>query len=301
VLTSGILFHLASGQAFFSGAACLLVAIAAPPQVRKRPGRVTRNILVGLGSVLIALSATPLPLLLYALLGVAMVAWSVCEARRSSIPVILVAISRAAAASACVAAVLVELPHHRNPRLPPLGRPVLGVVGDSVSAGLGESRGKTWPSLLARRHRVDVRDHSAMGATVASALRQVEAVTPEERLVLLEIGGNDLLGGTSPEAFEAGLARLLHAATQPGRTVVMLELPLPPGYNQFGRIQRRLARRYGVRLVPKRVVLGVLLHDGATVDSIHLSPGGHALMAESVWAVLREAFETTRSGDPDLR
>jgi acyl-CoA thioesterase-1 len=70
----------------------------------------------------------------------------------------------------------------------------------------------------------------------------------------------------------------------------MLELPLPPFYNEFGRAQRRVARRHGVLLVPRRVMLGVLLHGGSTVDSIHLSPSGHARMAEAIWGIIRGAY-----------
>jgi acyl-CoA thioesterase-1 len=70
----------------------------------------------------------------------------------------------------------------------------------------------------------------------------------------------------------------------------MFELPLPPFYNEFGRIQRRLARAHGVALIPKWVLLGVLRGQAATLDSIHLSPAGQREMARSVWSVIGPAF-----------
>ncbi len=70
----------------------------------------------------------------------------------------------------------------------------------------------------------------------------------------------------------------------------MLELPLPPTYNAFGLSQRRLARKYGVRLVPRRVLLGVLQGDGSTVDSIHLSLEGDRRMAAAIWGILHGAY-----------
>jgi acyl-CoA thioesterase-1 len=109
--------------------------------------------------------------------------------------------------------------------------------------------------------------------------------------VLLEIGGNDLLANTAPREFERGLNELLRAVCQPGRTVVMFELPLPPSYNQFGIIQRRCSRAHGVLLIPKRVLLGVLRADATTLDSIHLSPAGHQRMAQAVWRVIHPAFD----------
>ncbi len=112
--------------------------------------------------------------------------------------------------------------------------------------------------------------------------------------MLAEIGGNDVLGETSAAGFEVNLDRLLAQLRSSGNVVILLELPLPPTYNAFGGIQRRLARRHGALLVPKRVLLGVLMTDGATVDTIHLSRAGHDLMAARIWQTIRPAF--SRSG-----
>ena len=71
----------------------------------------------------------------------------------------------------------------------------------------------------------------------------------------------------------------------------MFELPLPPLSNEYGRIQRRLARRYQVRLIPKRIFISVLAGGGATLDSIHLSDDGHQRMAAEVWKVLAPAYQ----------
>lgn len=82
--------------------------------------------------------------------------------------------------------------------------------------------------------------------------------------------------------FERHLDALLGRLRGEGHLVVMFELPLPPFQAGFGAAQRRMARRHGVGLIPKRVLAGVLLTTGATLDTIHLSPTGHRLMAGSV-------------------
>ena len=124
---------------------------------------------------------------------------------------------------------------------------------------------------------------------MATALRQAEELPPHGGIVLLEIGGNDLLGPTTVEQFETGLSRLLERVCVPGRTVLMFELPLPPLRNEFGRIQRRLARQYGIGLIPRRVLISVLTGEGATLDSIHLSPRGHGRLAETVWDIVGQS------------
>jgi len=298
VLTRWLIYHVASGQAFFTGAGCLIVSALISWLDRRRGVRAGRNLLAVMGGAAVAASATPLPAWAYLLLSLVTLSWLAAEAFRKPELSRLVVGLRVAVVLAWTAAAIAEAPFHWTPRVPAMGRPTLGIIGDSITAGMGGDEAATWPRLLADRFGVEVRDHARMGATVASALRQADEMSPVERLILLEIGGNDLLGGTAPEDFEAGLDQLLSAVHRPDRVVVMLELPLPPTYNAFGLIQRRLARRHHVLLVPKRVLLGVLEQEGATLDSIHLSREGHRRMAETMWAIVRTAYadQVRRSG-----
>ncbi len=75
----------------------------------------------------------------------------------------------------------------------------------------------------------------------------------------------------------------------------MIELPLPPFFNEFGRIQRNLARIYGVTLIPRRRLMEVLATKGATLDTIHLSEKGHQLMAEMVWRQIGQFLESDQN------
>jgi acyl-CoA thioesterase-1 len=208
---------------------------------------------------------------------------------------------RYATAAAWIGIVLLELPFQFAPRLPPLGNAPLFVVGDSVTAGMGGGNDRTWTSLLPPE--IAVHNLARPGATTATALQyQAPQIPAGARLVLLEIGGNDLLGGTSAAQFEHDLEALCLAICGPAnrpeanrpaasRAVVMFELPLPPLANEYGRIQRRVAAKYGIRLIPKRVFIGVLTGDGSTLDSIHLSQAGHRRMAEVVAHLIEPASQ----------
>lgn len=290
MLSRWLVFHVASGQSFFSGSACLAVALCLSAFAKWPWKRIVRNIFVLIGGSLVFASATPLSPWFYLVLLIATLLWLAGEASRGRVPHGFVRFLRVAVALVCFTGVDVELPYHFLPSVPQLGRPALGIIGDSVTAGTGQEAVITWPGILADRYGIVVHDHSQMGANVASALGQVASVSSDERLVLLEIGGNDLLGDTTPEAFEAGLAKVLSALHRPGRVVVMLELPLPPTYNAYGRIQRRLARRYQTLLVPKRVLLGILQHGGTTLDTIHLNQDGHRRMADAIWNVMKTGY-----------
>ena len=184
---------------------------------------------------------------------------------------------------------MVELPYNFAPTVPAAGRPKLYILGDSITAGLS-TRDETWPRVLARTRSIDVVDLSHVGAFVDSGLKMANSLPSEGGLVLVELGGNDLLGGPSAKEFDHGLDQLLARVCVAGRTVLMFELPLPPFHNEFGRIQRRLASRYGVLLIPKRVLMSLLTGNGMTVDGIHLTQVGHDRMAALVWDIIRPAY-----------
>ena len=170
----------------------------------------------------------------------------------------------------------------------PSREPDADVVGDSLGAGVG-GEANTWPRLIANGHGVVVQD-SRSGRDGGFGFESGRSRDRSGALVLAEIGGNDVLGGTSPGSSSEGLDALLRACGPEGRTVIMLELPLPPFSNSYGAIQRRLARRHGARLVPKRLLIGVLTTRRPTRDSIHLTEPGHALMAETILDILEPAF-----------
>jgi lysophospholipase L1-like esterase len=106
-------------------------------------------------------------------------------------------------------------------------------------------------------------------------------------LVLVEIGGNDLLGHTDSKDFYIQLDQLLGRLSAGNSQVVMFELPLFPFCNAFGQAQRNLAKKYNVILIPKHYLTDVFgLKDG-TVDGLHLSQKGHDALANLVNGLLK--------------
>jgi biopolymer transport protein ExbD len=80
----------------------------------------------------------------------------------------------------------------------------------------------------------------AVGAeTLGTAFSRLGDRDIGEGMVLLEIGGNDMLGAASGERFAGDLEQLLRRVTGPGRVVVMMELPREPLKADVGRAQRR--------------------------------------------------------------
>jgi acyl-CoA thioesterase I len=284
-----ILYHVFSGQAFFSGVA--LVSLAAFLfWLRGRWGRTAYAVIAaGFGLALIAASSAPLPIWFYAVMVPATVLWISVEAFAIS-PGRLKFGSRWCVIIGWWLGAAMEVPHHVQPRLPNMRAPVVYVIGDSMSEGTGESDIETWPRRLAREHQLTVHNLARVAATAASASRQAGQVSEAGSLVIVEIGGNDVLGGTTPEDFERSLNSLLARLCGDERVVVLLELPLLPCSPAFGAVQRRVAALHGALVAPKRVLVNVLTTEGATLDSIHLTSRGHAILEERIWEVIRPAF-----------
>lgn len=261
-MTDSVLYAFLSGSMFFVGIAltCLCVCV----RLWTRKGRVgfVANVGIASGSVLLVSSGTPLAMWLYAAWGAALFA-TVLPWKHSGRAKLMTGIFCGASAIP----IGLELPHHLSSRIAIEGCDGLYVVGDSLSLG-AESPGKNWPEILGEEIGLVASNLSVPGATVDSALQNAERIDSQTPLIILEIGGNDLLSGT--RNFEESLDRLLRAVCKEGRRVVMFELPLPPFSNRYGAAQRRLAQQYGVALIPKHCLAGVLTAPGATVDGLHL-------------------------------
>ncbi|MEM9413448.1 MAG: SGNH/GDSL hydrolase family protein, partial [Planctomycetota bacterium] len=166
------------------------------------------------------------------------------------------------------------------------------VIGDSVTAGMGAGDTTVkWPDQLATKHPWDIANLAQPGAKVSTAVKALQSHPCRVQIAILEIGGNDLLGSTSREVFEANLDELLSMVNRCADKIIMFELPLPPLRNRFGQIQRRLCKRHGAYLIPKRYFVNVLTTEDATIDSVHLTQKGHDQMADLVESIVSSVFK----------
>ena len=285
-----VAFEFAGGDAFFVGLVLLTAAaIVAAWRDGSRVRTGFRMATIG-AAIAIAASGTPLPLWFYGI-GVTLIVLSLWPRPLAAESLVIRRRFRVIVGSLvlwCAVGGVWEMSYRLPPRLDGKGSyDSLVVIGDSVSAGLLGPRERTWPKQFRERYFDKVVDLSAEGATARSALRQAQALNARAEnvsaVVLIEIGGNDFFESVPPANFAADLDRLLTVLRRPHRQLLMLELPLPPFYNAYGRVQRELAARHRVPLITKREFAGVVFAPNATLDTVHLSESGHARFAEMVW------------------
>jgi lysophospholipase L1-like esterase len=290
-----ILLYFASGESLYSGAAPLLVTVAISPHLTHRRPLRLRNIVTWLALAMIVMACPPFSWIIDAMFGVVFFLWFVAwnktperswtGFRVATMAVLLVVLLALAA---------MELRHRRMPTIEGEPSDHLVVIGDSISAGL-DARVAPWPAIMERATGVQVRNLSRPGATMTDGLALADGVTHEDHLILIELGGNDLIAGGPSDVFARELEALLAKLAVSGRTVVMFELPLLPFRIAYGQIQRRLAAKYGVPLIPKRYLTGVIAGKDATLDGLHLTDAGARRMAlvvaQALSPVLRAQFE----------
>lgn len=289
------LYMFISGMSMFIGAGMILCALVIP-QGRGAAFRLTRGVLLMAGIVLVIFSSAPLPLWLYAVWAVTTLVYDTAVRKKWNIrpglrlPRKTVPVIGCFAGAACILAIAIESPWHVRPKIDLAEARTIYVIGDSLSSGIGAEDSDTWCDILRREHGLNIINLAVGGATAESAMRQAGKLTEADALVILEIGGNDLLGSRGADEFETALTALIEATAGAGRKLVMFELPLPPlmpPRHGYGHAQRRLARKYGMTLIPKHVLAQVLAGKDSTLDGLHLSPQGHRQLAELVWAMAR--------------
>ncbi len=155
-----------------------------------------------------------------------------------------------------------------QPALPAV--PVMGperrilAFGDSLFAGYGLDPAQSYPARLeaalrAKGVNAKIANAGVSGDTSAAGLQRLEftlsAQSEKPDLFILELGGNDLLRGLSPEETKANLGQMLAVLREQKVPVLLMGMRAPPNYGpeyqaQFDAMYRDLAREYGAKLIP---------------------------------------------------
>src|ERR1700690_3334559 len=163
------------------------------------------------GIVFVVFSATPFPFWCYVLwfglcIIAALIVFSTQTSGWSSFRRKLLAASAVSLFS--LAMCLMELPYHLSPSIGVSPDQSVFVIGDSLSAGIS-AKERAWPGVLSDISHLKVINLAKPGATVETALDQGADITGSHSLIMVEIGGNDLLGQTDGKTFFLQLDKLL--------------------------------------------------------------------------------------------
>jgi acyl-CoA hydrolase len=192
---------------------------------------------------------------------------------------------------AAAAVALSACDHAAPPAQPvPRGATVLA-LGDSLTAGNGTTPDNAYPAVLARLSGWQVVNAGVSGDTAAQGLQRLPALLAEHKpaLVLLSLGGNDLLRRLPEEELRASLRAACEQARAAGAQVMLIAVPKPtlaaaysgsltdhPLYAQLAAELKLPLQRQGWA--------EVLGDERLRSDHIHANAEGYAQMAASVKA-----------------
>ncbi len=181
--------------------------------------------------------------------------------------------------------------------------PIVTVLGDSITAGLGLPARDALPAQLQaalerRGVRAMVRGAGVSGDTSGGALARVDfSVAADTALCVVALGGNDLLQGADPRNTKANLRRIIDKLKTRQIKVVLAGLRAPPligaSYaRDFTGLFPALARETGAVYHPDFVTGVVGVQRLMQRDGIHPNAAGARLIAERLAPTVASALRT---------
>jgi acyl-CoA thioesterase I len=286
-----LVLYFASGKSLYPGVGLLILAIVMSHFRTPKWFAYTRTVTTWVGTAMIVMATPPISWIVATFLAIVFLLWLVAgrRSRLESRTTLQILVSCALLASVLALAIS-EYLHRRTPKQYSQTDDHLVVIGDSISAGISDSA-STWPAIMQNAIGNEVKNFSKAGATVADGAAMADQIRPTDHLILIELGGNDLLSGDPSGIFVRDLERLIAKIAAPNRSIVMFELPLIPTAITYGQAQRRIAAKYGVTLIPKRFFVEALSGRDATSDGLHLTKTGATRMATIVARIILPALK----------
>ena len=163
--------------------------------------------------------------------------------------------------------------------------------GDSLMAGYGLGPGQSFPeqleaALKADGYDVAVANAGVSGDTTSGGLARLDWSVPDGTdLVILELGGNDMLRGIAPDEVKANLDKMLTRLEERHIPVLLCGMLAAPNLGadygaRFDAIYPELAKEHGVPLYP------FFLEGVAATRSLQLADGMHPT-AEAVDIIVK--------------
>ena len=179
--------------------------------------------------------------------------------------------------------------------------------GDSLMAGYGLGPGegftdKLQAALRAKGRDVAVANAGVSGDTTSGGLARLDWSVPDgTRLVIIELGANDMLRGVSPDIAERNLDAMLAKLKQRNIPVLLAGMRAAPNLGAdyqtaFDAIFPELAKKYDVPLYPF-FLDGVAGQPGMQLeDGLHPSAKGVDLMVERILQTVEKAIAAVPGG-----
>jgi acyl-CoA thioesterase-1 len=172
------------------------------------------------------------------------------------------------------------------------------VLGDSLSAEYGLSRGAGWVALLEdklKKERIDaaIVNASISGETTSGGRTRLPALIAQHKpdVVVIELGANDGLRGLPVPAAEANLRSMITLVQQNKGKVLLVGMRMPPNYGR-DYTERFFAMYKGLSSTLKTPLVPFMLEGVADkpalfqADRLHPNAQAHPVILANIWPQL---------------
>jgi len=164
--------------------------------------------------------------------------------------------------------------------------------GDSLVQGKGAARDKNWVSLLSQRYDVPILNKGKNGDTTSAALARLErdVLSNDPRVVLILLGGNDVLHRVPKATTFKNLSEMIDRIQQVGAAVVLIGVRGGLLLDSFDSAFESLALEKRTYFIPD-ILEGIFGNPPLLADQVHPNNQGHQRMADRIAPVFEEAME----------
>lgn len=177
------------------------------------------------------------------------------------------------------------------------------VVGDSLSAEYGLSRGAGWVALAEQRMRDQKLDAaivnaSVSGETTSGGRTRLPALLDKYHpaVIVIELGANDGLRGLPVAAAESNLRAMTAAAREAHASVLLVGMRMPPNYgrdyaDQFFAMYGTLSKELKTPLVPFMLEGVAEQPQLFQADRLHPLAAAHPAILANIWPSLQKMIK----------
>ena len=180
--------------------------------------------------------------------------------------------------------------------------PKIVAFGDSLTAGMGLPQQLSYPSLLQQKLQLDGYSYEVVNAgisgdTTAGGVRRVDwALEGDVKIVILELGANDILRNQPADAMTKNLAAIIERLQARNVTVLLAGMEAPTNFDieyrkEVHESYLSLSKKYSIPLIPF-FLEGVAGIDSLNQrDGVHPNEEGTRMVTETVYRSLRPLLE----------
>ncbi len=162
--------------------------------------------------------------------------------------------------------------------------------GDSLTEGVGAGTELSYPAWLSKTTGRSIVNAGVSGETTSEGLVRLPAVLEEQRpkLVLLCLGGNDMLRHQDMGTTESNLRRIIQSIRASGASVVLIGVPEPKLFSGPPALYEKLADEFDLPYEGE-IFDEVLKNPRLKSDLIHANAEGYRVVAERLAELLKDA------------